>query len=134
MSDDDEATIEAIRHRMMEVRRDLKQDLATSARDMTDWRSYVRASPWIAIASAVAVGYLLAPKGPAVVRLSGIELQNLARNGQATAMASVPQPKKSLARSLFSSLAGLAARSAMTYVTHRLTNANRPRTEENAPV
>ncbi len=117
MSDD--ATIEGIQKRMREVRRELSQDLATSARDITDWRSYVRASPWLAIASAAAVGYLLAPKGPPIVRVSGIDLQSLVREGQTTAVANVSPPRKSLARTLVSSLAGLALRSAMAYAPPR---------------
>ena len=130
MSDD--ATIEAIQQRMREVRRELSQDLATSARDITNWRSYVRASPWIAVASAAAVGYLLAPKGPPMVRVSGIDLQKLTSNGHATAVAEMPQKKKSLSGTILSALVGLAARGAMAYVTNRITNVQAHR-EENAP-
>ena len=130
MSDD--ATIQAIQERMRQVRRELSEDLAMSARDITDWRSFIRANPWLAIASAAAVGYLLAPKGPPVVRLSGIDLQKFVREGQTTAIASVPRPKKSLTRTLLTTLAGLAVRSATAYVTHRLTNAKAP-SEETAP-
>lgn len=129
----DEETIQAIQQRMREVRRDLGHDLAASARDITDWRSYVRARPWVAVASAAAIGYLLAPKGPPVVRLNGIDLQRLVENGQTTAaVASVPKAKKSLAMSLVTSLAGLAARAAMAHFTQRLT-AGRQLEEEKTP-
>jgi hypothetical protein len=119
----DEATIEAIQQRMREVRRELSQDLASSARDITDWRSYVRASPWLALGAAAAVGYFLVPKGPPVVRLQGLDVKKFVHEGEANAMASIPQRKPSVAGKLISSLAGLALRGAMAYVTHRLTQA-----------
>jgi hypothetical protein len=132
MSNDDEI-MQAIQQRMREVRRELGHDLAMSARDITDWRSYVRASPWLAVGSAVAIGYLLAPKGPPVVRLNGIDLERLIQNGHTTAtVASVPKAKKSFAMGLVSSLAGLAARAAMAHITQRLTS-SRQQTEEKAP-
>jgi hypothetical protein len=129
----DEETMQAIQQRMREVRRELGHDLAISARDITDWRSYVRASPWLAVASAAALGYLLAPKGPPVVRLNSIDLQRLVENGHTTAtVASVPKAKKSLAMGLVSSLAGLAARAALAHITQRLTSV-RQQTEEKTP-
>jgi len=132
MSDDD--TIKAIQQRMQEVRRELSADLVTSARDIKDWRSYVRANPWLCIVAAAAVGYYLAPKGSPVVRLSELDLRRLAREGlAATATATTPKRTGSrLARTLWSNLGGLAMRGALTYVTHRLTNAKVPN-EETAP-
>jgi len=75
MSDD---SIKAIQKRMKEVRRELGNDLATSARDITNWRSYVRASPWICLGAAVAIGYLVVPKkSPTVVVIELTNLSNL---------------------------------------------------------
>lgn len=129
----DEEIMQAIQQRMREVRRELGHDLAISARDITDWRSYVRARPWLAVASAAALGYILAPKGPPVVRLSGIDIQRLMHDGQTNASVSAaPKAKKSIAMSLVSMLAGLAARAAMAHVTQRLTAIRQPM-EEKAP-
>lgn len=126
-------TMQAIQQRMREVRRELGQDLATSARDITDWKSYVRSSPWLAVATAATLGYLLAPKGPPVVRLNGVDLQKLVQDGHTTAsIAAVPRQKKSLAMTVISGLAGLAARAAVAHLTQRLTTIKAP-TEENAP-
>jgi len=55
----------AIRQRMEEVRCDLDQDvqgIVEGARDMRDWRSYVRTYPWVCAGAALAVGYLLVPR------------------------------------------------------------------------
>ncbi len=55
----------AIRHRMEEVRCELDQDvqgIVERARDMRDWRSYVRICPWACVGAALAVGYWIVPR------------------------------------------------------------------------
>jgi hypothetical protein len=55
----------AIRQRMEEVRCDLDEDvqgIVEGARDMRNWRSYVRTYPWVCVAAALAVGYWVAPR------------------------------------------------------------------------
>jgi len=54
----------AIRQRMEEVRCDLDEDvqeIVEGARDMGDWRSYVKSHPWAFLGAALAVGYLIVP-------------------------------------------------------------------------
>ena len=63
MHDSPETT--AIRQRMEEVRCDLDEDvqeIVEGARDMSDWRSYVRTYPWACLGAALAVGYLIVPR------------------------------------------------------------------------
>ena len=58
----------AIRQRMEEMRCDLDEDvqgIVEGARDMRDWRSYVKTYPWVCVGAAMAVGYLLVPRRPA---------------------------------------------------------------------
>ena len=55
----------AIRQRMKEVRRELDEDvqeIVEGARDLRDWRSYVRSYPWLCLGAAVAAGYLIVPR------------------------------------------------------------------------
>jgi hypothetical protein len=55
----------AIRQRMEEVRCDLDQDvqgIVEGARNMRDWRSYVRTYPWVCAGAALAVGYWITPR------------------------------------------------------------------------
>lgn len=50
---------------MEEVRCDLDEDvqgIVEGARDMRDWRSYVRTYPWICAGAALAVGYWIVPR------------------------------------------------------------------------
>lgn len=59
----DETT--AIRQRMGEVRCDLDedvQDIVEGARDIGEWRSYVKAYPWVCLGAALAVGYFIVPR------------------------------------------------------------------------
>jgi hypothetical protein len=54
-----------IRQRMEVVRRDLDQDvqeIVEGARDLRDWRSYVKSYPWVCAGAALAVGYLIVPR------------------------------------------------------------------------
>lgn len=53
-----------IRQRMGEVRCDLDedvQDIVEGARDFGEWRSYVKAYPWVCLGAALAVGYFVVP-------------------------------------------------------------------------
>ena len=70
----------AIRHRMEEVRCELDQDvqgIVERARDLRDWRSYVRSYPWVCVGAAVAVGYLLVPRRPAAMQPNAETLAEL---------------------------------------------------------
>lgn len=61
----DSPETEAILRRMEEVRCDLHegaQEIADSARDMGQWRHYVRNYPWVCVWTASTVGYLIVPR------------------------------------------------------------------------
>src|SRR5688572_27063119 len=55
---------EAIRQQMELVRCDLDEDvqgIVEGARDMGDWRYYVKTYPWLCLGGAVVAGYLIVP-------------------------------------------------------------------------
>lgn len=138
MSDADK--IKEIQQRMKHVRRELGNDIVSSARDITNWRSFIRAKPWLCVAAAVAVGYALAPKGPPVVHLRNGDLESLLREGRAQMETSSPPGSPGLVnrlgRAVFSNLSGLVMRGALAYLGQRLANSSIPSTahhEENAP-
>jgi len=61
----DSPETQAILERMDEVRRDLDkgaQEIAESARDMGEWRHYVKSYPWISMGTACAIGYMIVPR------------------------------------------------------------------------
>jgi hypothetical protein len=73
---------------MRQVRRDLDDqvdELVDSARQITeqmsDWRSYVGAHPWIFLGAAAALGYLVVPTRISVGRPVAETLSELAENG-----------------------------------------------------
>jgi hypothetical protein len=54
-----------LQRRMAEVREDLERNsarLKENAQTLADWRYYVRRYPWLVVAAAGAVGFLLVPK------------------------------------------------------------------------
>lgn len=89
----------AIRQRMEEVRCDLDEDvqeIVESARDMGDWRSYVRSYPWACLGAAAVAGYLLVPRRPWET------LARLANQGRV--LASSPLPRQDSTGGLLLSL------------------------------
>lgn len=124
MSDD--ATIKAVQQRMQQVRHDLGDEvehLVESAKDITDWRKYVRANPWACVAAAAAVGFLVVPRRRNVVKLDEADLKNLARHSKVY-MSDKAQRKESLARTIFTMAATTAIRGALGYLGQRVAQAN----------
>jgi hypothetical protein len=71
-----------IQDRMREIRGKLPGEVAgivASARQLTDWKHYVRTFPWGSLAAAAAAGYMAIPRKLEVIRPSAEELLKLAR-------------------------------------------------------
>ncbi len=116
---------DVIRHQMAEIRSQLHQDMrgvvqvATTA---TDWRSYVRGRPWVAIGLAFTSGFLLVPRRsqPAtlVVQPSAVDT--------GVSPAAVKPGRSTLMRKLLDTIGLIAARAGQTYainyVEHLLAN------------
>ena len=118
MHDSDE--IQRIRAEMAQIRCDLNDDvegLVEHAREMTDWRYYVRAYPLASAAAVAALGYLAVPRRPEIVSPDAETLAQLAKRHQ---LVVVDRPKaerqKTLSGSLFNLVASLAMRGIMAYV------------------
>ena len=88
MPDQNREDADALRLQMASVRSTLDgnvdelvtnvNDLVTNARQLTDWRYYVKAAPWASVGAAAAVGYMLVPRRVQVVRPSADQLEELA--------------------------------------------------------
>jgi ElaB/YqjD/DUF883 family membrane-anchored ribosome-binding protein len=64
-SDQDTREADAILQKMGQIRDDLDdgvQEIVERAREMQDWRTYMKSHPWVFVSAAVAVGYLLIPR------------------------------------------------------------------------
>lgn len=61
----DSQETQAILRRMEEVRCDLDEgakEIAESARDMGEWRHYVKNYPWVSVGVACVIGYAVIPR------------------------------------------------------------------------
>lgn len=76
---------DAVRDEMASVRGALDEnvhELVTNARNLVDWRYYVKAAPWGAIGAAIAVGYFIVPKRVQIVQPDADEIAKLAKRHQ----------------------------------------------------
>jgi hypothetical protein len=132
----DEASIKAIQQRMQQVRHDLGDEvgeLVESAKDMTDWRKYVRANPWVCLAAAAAIGYVVVPKRSPRFRLNSSDLKELARHTNVV-QASVSKKDGGWRKTVLSLVTSAAMRAAMSYLKqHAVKAATQPMEEARAP-
>jgi len=59
------AEIDQLQAEMARIRRDLNgnvDEIVESAKELTDWRLFVRSYPWASVGAAAAAGYLVAPR------------------------------------------------------------------------
>lgn len=78
-------TFDAVRRQMQEVRGHLDEDvgaLLQDARLMIDWRRYVKGYPWIAVGTALVVGFLMVPRRREAVNLDAPALADLVRQNR----------------------------------------------------
>ena len=120
--------------RMATLRRELDSDVehvADSARAMTDWTFYVRRFPWAAVGVAAVAGYLLVPRKKTNVAPTAEQLAALVQNKEfVTAATNQLKPPQSLLAGLAATLAAMAVRAALSYVTEQVrTKATSPHRE-----
>ena len=85
MADDNHLDADALRLEMANVREALDEnvdDLVENARNLADWRYYVKAAPWGAIGAAAALGYFAVPRRVQIVSPDADEIARLARRHQ----------------------------------------------------
>jgi hypothetical protein len=71
-----------LQRRMALVREDLERNAARlwqNAQTLADWRYYVRQYPWLTLAAASAIGFLLVPKRASPIAASAEALAKVAR-------------------------------------------------------
>jgi len=118
-----------VQRQMREIRADLRDDvreLVVSANQMADWTRYVRAYPWLCAGAALAVGYLVVPQRPLIVKPDAEGLIELAKRNKLVVKMEEPPPSKKRG-GLFTQLASLAAaalvQGGMKLVSQQLTQA-----------
>ena len=113
-----------IQRRMASIRRELDEEVDTvvqQARELADWRNFVKTYPWLTMAGAVALGYLVVPQRLNVMSPDAATLEKLAKQNK---LVVEPQPRAQkqggLAGTVFSLVAGLAAKTLMNTATQQL--------------
>lgn len=85
MPDPNRDDADALRLRMASVRGTLDEnvhELVENARNLTDWRYYVKAAPWGAVGAAAAIGYFIVPRKIQIVQPDADEIAKLAKRHQ----------------------------------------------------
>ena len=85
MDESHRADADAIRLEMASVRDALDEnvyDIVENAKNLTDWRYYVKAAPWGAIGAAAAIGFLAVPRRVQIVQPDADEIARLAKRHQ----------------------------------------------------
>ena len=109
---------QAIRQRMEEVRCELDEDvqeIVEGARDLGDWRSYVRSYPWVCLGAAFAVGYFIVPRRPSGIQPDAKTTAALAKQSRPLAP-SFLGPPGSMRGMLLGFVGNLALRGITSYV------------------
>lgn len=126
---------EVIRRRMEEVRCDLDQDvreIVEGARDLRDWRYYVKTYPSVCLGTALAVGYLIVPRRVQIRPHAQTIAAEVAKQNQL--LATPKSPVASSARGMLLSVVGkLAVRSILSYVERRAGSLLQPQGVDSRP-
>jgi hypothetical protein len=116
------AEIEQLQAEMARIRRDLNgnvDEIVESAKELTDWRLFVRSYPWASVGAAVAAGYLVAPR---IFRSANHEDGEADRpqSAKSSAIGSAAKHANPLVHLATSALMRNVAQLATQYVTNRL--------------
>lgn len=113
-----------LRRQMAEIRSQLHQDMrevVNVATIATDWRSYLRGRPWLAIGLAFSAGFLLVPRRSRpttlVVPPSAVDVRNLQPAVQAEKPGRLP-----LMRWFLGAVGPIAVRAAQSYALNYVEN------------
>jgi hypothetical protein len=125
---EDSREVEAILRRMEQIRRGLDedaQDIVEGARDLGNWRYYVKTYPWICLGAAMVGGYLIVPRRRAIRRLIPLKYDKVGTNGEPPSPGnSAPAGRKtsSVGGTLLAFVGSLVLRTAISHAVRRIDN------------
>ncbi len=117
--ENDSPATKAIRQRMEEVRHELDEDvqeIVEGARDMGEWRTYVRAYPWVGLGAALVAGYWLVPRRHVQLRPDADTLAELANQSRLLAITQPTPPTISVRNKILAFAGNLVLRGVLSYV------------------
>jgi hypothetical protein len=83
------------------------EDMAASARNVADWKHYVKTYPWVCLGTAAALGFLIVPKRSKVMHPDLASLTERAKTGHLVA-APAPTATRGLVDALLATAASIA--------------------------
>ncbi len=111
---------ERIQHRMHDLRGQLDHDLGEAvdtAKEFTDWHTYVRRYPWACVGLAAAIGYLVVPSRVELESPDVDTLLELARKNKLVVEANPPPHKRrGIASRALRMISQTALRSALAFL------------------
>lgn len=110
-----------IQREMRQIRvelRDNVQEIVSSAREIVDWQSYVKAYPWVCVGAAAFLGYLVVPSRTTVIRPDPEALRELTKSREM--LEQQAKPKKTLLGMVMGMVAASAAQAAMSVASHQV--------------
>jgi len=114
--------VDQVRRQMARIRCELDENVeqvVESARQMTDWRYYVRAYPWAALGLAFVAGYFVVPRRVEIVKPDADEIYKLAKKNRIVVQDNTSASKKAdrgMGGAILNFVANMATRSLMAYV------------------
>ena len=108
---------------MSQVRREMGLSYGVAvenARDMADWRYYVRNYPWATLGAAALVGYFVVPNRLEIVSPSAKELMKLADKNKLVVERQPPAETKGISGALFTMMANLLVRGLISYAGQKM--------------
>lgn len=115
---------ERIQRQMEDVRGQLNddvEDVVDSAKELIDWRAYVRKHPWACLGVAVAFGYFVVPKRLELSSPDVDTLLELAKSNKLVVKANPsPERRNTAASKLFNLVSHAAVRSGLAYLGQKL--------------
>lgn len=114
---------EEIRRDMAALRTEMGEgmnEIAEGAREMSDWRYYVRQYPWLAVGAAAALGYMFVPQRLELIRPDPKALMELAEKNRVLIKPKPEVQPRGPGAAMFSFLMNAAMRSAVVYAGQRV--------------
>lgn len=113
-----------IQRRMEDVRGHLDEDVndvVDSAKELVDWRAYVRKYPWACLGTAVAIGYILVPQRLELNNPDVDTLLELAKRHKLSVTANpTPERRNATVSKVFSLITQAAVRGGLSYLGQKL--------------
>ncbi len=111
----------SVRQRMQGIRCDIDQgleDVSANARNMVDWKHYVKTYPWVCLGTAAVLGFLIVPKRTRVTK-GDLPSPTKAAQTSPSVVHSASGVTRGLVDALVAAVVGLAVREASTFLVQR---------------